>query len=471
MADLKLGIGQIGITQYLLVNLRKTTDPVPIYDSQSIPPPVSTSVNLVFANIDPVVYYVDFRQSPDGSSLGTLLGTFHVDATKNVSQLEVRFYKVGSGIGNSPDANTDILSDPYLDGKVLVAYKEGLGRPLVPPTETYKEFDYYPGGGIQLLNGLVWSLDEIIAIWIENKIPQTVSSTGRFVDVAEITADLTLNNTHYNKRLRCECAASVVLVVTMDDLNNVPDGAAFKFMGNGGMQNQTRLIAAPGNLFRHGRTNYTEITFSPGESLTIEKRIISSTAYWEVYDADKAIDMVGERFAATWKDHPNCKPEDGALYDGDEWPRIWYWINNKLPGTHKITDALVTGGGYVHPAGKEGLFVVHPTLKKFRLPNTQSLAERGLKDFDSYNADGTRVYDYPGGVQNEQVADHTHTGLNIRSGSHSSASSALSGPIKFLVNNAGDNGATQSDATTGGITGLNGEMRVKNIGVIYLRRF
>jgi hypothetical protein len=361
------------------------------------------------------------------------------------------------------------LIDPYLDGKEIIVYKEGY-RPLVPPTETYKEYDLYPGGGVTLLNS-EWSLDEVIAVQIVHMVAQTSSGGGRFSDVVNITANITLSSTHYGKRLRCEGASSTQLVITMDDLTNVPEGTGMKFTSNGGTQNQTRIVAAPGNVFRYHLTSYPELSFSPGESLTVEKRIIGGTAYWEVYDADHGLRTVGERFAGTWKDHPNTKPEDGSLYDGDEWPRIWWWINNKLPATHYISDALVTGGGYVHPAGKEGLFVIHPTLKKFRLPNMQELTERGLKDMDTYGSDTGRVYDYPGGVQNEQTGAHTHTGASLRSGSHSSASSALTGPVKFLVNTAGDGAASQSDFVTGGVTGATGAMRVKNAGVVYLRRF
>jgi hypothetical protein len=470
MAYIRLSIGQVGITQHLLIVLRKTTDPLTIYDSQSIPPPVSATQNITFEDIDPAVYHVDYRESPDGVALGDFRGSFQVDATRDNETLEMRFYKVGSGVGNAPDADTSILEDSYLDGKQFIVHKEMLGRPLVPPTEDYKEYDLVEGGRIELLNGAAWGLNEVIAIQIVNKVPASPVSGGRFASVVTVSVDTTLDSTYYDKRIRARTSGNDRLVITLDDIVNVPDGKGFLIMDGNGDQFQTKIKCASGDSFLYAGFTYSEITIGKGEFLEFEKRIIDSTAYWEVIRADPGIRMVGERFAGTWEDHPNTIPEDGREVDGDDYPRVWWWITTKLPLTHFIiSDAIVDGTTPV-PAGKEGLFVIHSTEKRFRMPNTQGLTERGLLDFDTYGADTGRVYDYPGGVQNEQMGQHTHTGLNIRSGSHSSSSSALAGAIKFLVNNAGDNAASQSDATTGNVTGSTGELRTKNAGVIYLRR-
>jgi hypothetical protein len=140
---------------------------------------------------------------------------------------------------------------------------------------------------------------------------------------------------------------------------------------------------------------------------------------------------------------------------------MWWWVVNKLPSTHKIVDDTVISGGYVHPADKLGLFVVHSTEKKFRLPNTQNISERGLKAFGTYNIDAERVYDYPGGVQNEMIGPHVHSLPADNSGS---------ADIQSLTTSANADEAISTDHLTGYNIGGT-ENRVKNIGVIYLRRF
>jgi hypothetical protein len=185
--------------------------------------------------------------------------------------------------------------------------------------------------------------------------------------------------------------------------------------------------------------------------------------------------MVGEAFSGRWAEHPNCKPENGTLYDGDEWPRMWWWITNVLPGSHVLTDDLVTGVGYTHPVGKEGIIVRHSSLKKFRLPNTQNLTERSIKSISAYGSDPERVYDYPGGLQNDAVGPHLHGPLTGNSGRHGSSSTEINGVAKILVNNSPETGNSQiANSSSGNVVYAVGsvqETRSKNIAVVYLRRF
>jgi hypothetical protein len=181
---------------------------------------------------------------------------------------------------------------------------------------------------------------------------------------------------------------------------------------------------------------------------------------WEAEMAHPFILQVGERFAGTWKDHPSTKPEDGELYDGDEWPRIWWWLKNKLPSTHYLVDDTVIDSGYVHTFPTVGLFVLHSTLKKFRVPNTQNISERGLLNFNTYNTDGERLTDYPGGTQDEMVGPHTHPLPRDQSGVQD---------IQSVTSTPNADEGISNLSPTGLNTGF--ENRVRNIGVIYLRRF
>jgi hypothetical protein len=491
MANINLSVGQINITGDLIVIARKVSTPLVEETREVYPSPLASSFNVVLpssGDIDPVNYYVDFYESSDGVTLDLLLAQFVVKAKSDLIAQEVRFYDVGGSGDNDPAPDQDTLNDPYLDGKAISeVYIDGVGRPLAPPDYSYKEYDLVSGGGIQLLNGRLFSFGEKVAIVISYLIEQTSGSGGggsnMYSSVVTITEDTTLGSTHRGKRLRC-VGDSDRLVITLEDVTAVPDGTYYHITQNDGNQFQTRILADTGQSIQYAGETYAEISISKGEYIRIEK----TGSIWEAVLVHQGVLMVGERFAGTWNGHPNTKPENGALYDGDDWPRIWYWLENYLPSTHKVVDDNVTSGGYTHPAGKEGLFVVHSTQKKFRVPNTQGWSERGLANFSAFNGDSTRTYDYPGGTQPEKVGQHRH--LSFHNNGTTNTGTALSGtnfPEKRQGAGAGigntnaeynicasgnepDVGLSGIPKTTAGAA-ISGDQAVKNVGVVYLRRF
>jgi hypothetical protein len=453
MANANFSLGQVNITDYLIVQFRKVSNPTVIADSQVFPPPQPTTRNISFVGLDPTTYYVDFRESVDGISLGLLLASYVYDVKNQQIVAEFRYYVVDGSGPNDPASGQDTLSDPYLDGKTIqTVYKEGF-RPLVPPPYIFKEFDLVAGGGIQLLNGQLFSSAEIVVIWISYVTSAAVTNNAVvFAGVKTITADTLLDPTYYGNRIKCHGAGSR-LVVTFPPLASIPDNTLFYFTTNKGTQIQTKFVPNPGDLFEYSGDDLPEISLGTGEHLWICK----SATRLEVIHGHPNIQQVGQRFPGSWKDHINALPEDGRLIDGDDYPRPWYWVKNKLPATHYIVDDNVINGGYTHPAGKEGLFVIHSTLKKMRLPNSQNWSERGLKNFTAYGTDADRPYDYPGGSQAEMIGPHNHE-VPVDATQDTGTGAIVGGtPIApdatvFTDNNSGT------------------ENRVKNIGVIYLRR-
>jgi hypothetical protein len=480
MAQIRLGVGQVNITNYLIAVARKTTTPLVIEAQEAYAPPHPATRNVVVpavGSIDPVIYYVDFYESTNGVSLDLLLSQFVYDLKNQVVIFERRFYVVGGPLTYDPPANQDTLTDAYLDGKTISGFfKSGQGY-LRPNTEPIVEWIPVTGGGIQLQNNLIFSQDEVYCVEISYLANQTqIVGGGLYNGVQLIDVNTTLNSSYRGKRLRCEASASSTLVVTLESVASVPDGTFYHFTTNGGTHNQTRILPFGSETIKYNGENYPEIWIGKGEFV----RIVKVGSIWEAEMAHDNILKVGEHFSGTWKDHPSSKPEDGTLYDGDEWPRPWWWLKNKLPSTHYIVDDNVVNGGYTHPAGQEGLFVLHSSLKKFRLPNTQNISERGLKNFNSYGADAQRVYDYPGGVQNESVgpANIKTTAWTGNGIGHNGVSSTSVGFLATL----GDGGLISSDSASGtnnnsartitfSVISPGGENRVKNFGVVYLRRF
>lgn len=481
MGQIRLGLGQVNITGYLRVMVMKTTTPIVVEAEEVYAPPHPATRNVVVpsaGDIDPAIYYVNFYESSDGVALGTLILQIVYDLKNQQVLAERRYYKAGNGGDTDPDVGSNEIVDPYLDGKTIGAvYKEGF-RPLVPPGYDYAEYELLSGGGIRWLNG-VWGNEEVIVIEItySSPVPSGGASFGLYSGVVTLTSSTSLGPLHRGKRLKCESNGSVVMVHTLEDVATVPEGTSYYFTQNGGNQNQTKIIPREGQSIAYNNQLWTEMSIGGGEYLRIEK--VGST--WEAVLVHANLLMVGERFAATWKDHPNAKPENGALYDGDEWPRMYDFIKNKLPSTHKIIDDNVTSGGYTHPAGKEGLFVIHSTLKKFRLPNTQGWSERGLANFTTYNIDGTRTYDYPGGTQPENVGAHRHFTFH-QNGTNNTATpiSSTNSPAARQGNGAQISNTNAeynicpspgNEPNVGLTSATSGENRVKNVGVIYMRRF
>jgi hypothetical protein len=463
MAQIRLSIATVNITNDLIVIARKTTTPLVIEAQEVYDAPHPTTQNVVLpaaGDIDPVIYYVDFYESGDGVSLDLLLSSFQYDLKNNVILSERRFYTVG-GLGpNDPPADQDTLTDPYLDGKTISGvFKEGF-RYLKPETEAVPEWEVVAGGGIKLLGGKQFSFGEVVSVEISytGSSGSGSSGGGLYNGTVLIDTNTTLNTTYRNKRIRTESAASNVLVVTLEPVGSVPDGAFYHFTNNGGNQNQTRVLPSGSETIKYNGENYPEMWVGKGEYL----RITKTGTFWEGELVHPFTLQVGEHASATWKDHPSCKPEDGGLYDGDEWPRIWWWLKNKLaPGSFYVDDTVIDPG-YTHPVDFAGLFVLHSTLKKFRMPNTQGWSERGLANFNTYSGDAAnRPHDYPGGTQAGMV-----------------------GAISFALNKGdGYLGSGQNPGWFGPgnplqphpdeeITLNNGyENRVKNFGVVYLRRF
>jgi len=454
-----ISVGVTGIANYLLVVVRKVSDPSQEATRQSFGPAPS-AINMTF-ELDPTTYYFDFRDSADGVALGTLVATYTVDAASNAIVSEKRYYTCDGAGTYDPAPNTLEITDPYFLNKTVSSVFREAFRFLEPDTEWEQTDDT-----ITILSGSTFEPNEKIMIEIVYKSQiATQNETSLFSGVSLLTASTTLDATYYNKRVKLTGATSV-LVITLPTIASMPDGKFFYFNSFGGLQKQTKFICQDADKILYDGLDLPvnelgELWIGKGEHLWIEKR----GTFFEVLDAHKGISMVGEKFSATYKSHPNSVIEDGSLYDGDENPRIWYWLQNILPITHKVTDDAVTGGGYVHPAGKEGQFVVHSTLKKFRVPNTQNLFERGLADFDTYGGDvANRPIDYPGGYQEDtmkQTAVSVVMGRTKRgTGSDPNDAAKAEGGAQFGSNwnlNFNIPGAA--------------EVRVKNNGVIFCRRF
>lgn len=470
MAQIRLGLGQVSIVDRMIVRARSTVTPLVIAASIVLEPPHPTTQNIVLPAVGDLpegIYYVDVIESVDGVTPGLLMIQIVYDLKNKVILSEVRYYRAGYINPGDPVVGSDSIIDPYLDGKeIALVYKEG-HRPLVPPPYDYKEYDLLAGGGIQLLNGQVFGEDEVMAVQISYLGSQSGGGTGGgsgvggYTETVIINESTTLSQVHRNKRLKCESNASLRLVITLESIATVPEGSFYYFNTNGGVQYQLRILTQSGDSISLGEQSLPEISLGKGEFLRLEK----AGTFWEAVLVHHNVEAVGERIMKGLRNVTNTLAEDGALYDGDDYPRIWYYIKNDLPNTHKVIDDAVTGGAYVHPFDRRGMFVLHSTQKKFRMPNTQGLYIKGLKSFSlpgsdtDFNNNG-RLNDYPGGIQGGQVGVINGTGYVLQKAGASHKVVVLKN-LTDVTNVPGDPSFTINPGKVN---------NVDNVGEIYLRK-
>lgn len=456
--NLQITLGTVNYTDYLHVTAAKVASPSTIVWEDWINVPV-TNYTFVIPGLDPDDYYISFYDSPDAVSLGTLVSQCFVNAKSPEFAYEIRFYEIGNlPVTASLDVTRKILTDTYLIGKTIESYFKENFRFLEPTTEI--DFDDTTGE-IELLNGADFQDGEKFVITIKYAVG-TVASTagsGLYTGTLNVTAaTYTMLSGDKNKRIRLvgsaatqEVTLCTLVGITADDgyyFDNTCGGTAkqVKILTNG-----TERIRFNG--FDLALNEFDEFWVSYGQHLLLRK---FDDNYWEVITDWKGT-CVGEKVTVGYKSHPLIIPENNQLMDGDEWPLMWWWINNVLPLSHYYITDTVTGS-FTADATKPGQFAIHSTLKKFRMPSTNGLSEKALADFLTYGGDTTnRPVDYPGGKQAEQVGQFTLTLPLVQHTSSSSPKGVTDGPLggsgsqNYTVNSAKQN-------------------RVDNTGVIYARR-
>jgi len=476
---INIAIGVVGATDYVLVVLRKTTNPAAEFARQSFGPAPSSIVTSFIG--DPVPYFMDVRLSPDGVSLGTLISTYTIDAAASQIISEKRFYTVDGPLATDPDDGDFSITDPYLYLKNVSGLFIEAFRFLEPLTE-YEKIDDPVGltASINMLNGHIFSSGEKITVDITYKgeLPVTIQ-TAIFADVQTITTATTLDATYYNNRIRLAGIAAS-LPVTLQTLATVPDGTQFYFTDGDGMQPQARIITqGTDKIFWAGingsDSEMTEIWVGKGQYVWLEK----SNGNYEVIGISDAVGQVGEVVTDLFNARPNTLIADGQVgqvaLDGDQYPALWWYIMNMLPASYVIVDNNVNNTAYVHPANAVGQFVRHGTLKQFRTPNLQGISLKGLNNFSTYGtADATRPVNYPGGFQDQAALPHFHFTTVNASGAYAALTAGNS--IHVQNDSNGDykyqlSGRSQ-EPTIGKTSTVNtgGENTVKNAGVVYLIR-
>lgn len=405
-----LSIGIVNTPNYLILNVIKVKAPLSIVQD-FVWGPNPSSLNIVVDNLDPENYWFDFRVSQDGIDPGVLVSRFLINAGTNKIIEEYRYYKAGGPRSIDPLVDDSHITDPYFVGKTITGiFKEGF-RFLVPDDEWEMSADdtllCSVGGNFQI--------DEIVTIIISYK--GSTGSTGLPSDpiFKTIETNTTIDSDYYGAKIKLAPLAAR-LVVQFPAISSIPDFTTFSFYSRGGVFYQTKFIfTGADKVYYDGFQNtqeLDEIWIGKGEFINFQ--VISGVL--EVTSCSDSISKVGEKVIPGYAGHNNILLANMAKIDGNDYPRLYWYIKNCLPSNHKvISDAAAAADGVwlllLASNGKRGQFGIDPTVgsKIFRMPYLQGMTERGLSDFSGATADTEgRTENIQGVFQPFMVGPHTH---------------------------------------------------------------
>ncbi|RYY14473.1 MAG: hypothetical protein EOO04_30150, partial [Chitinophagaceae bacterium] len=377
---LKNTVGTVNFVDWLHVTCSKVSSPGIILWEDWFNTPVS-NLNFAIPVADADNYYVRYYDAPTNASLGTLHLELIIDAATNQILFERRWYLVGGPGTYDPAAGTNTITDPYFANKTIYGVFKEAFRYLKDGDEF--TFDNTLSE-IEIISGSVFSPGERVMVEIKYAAAQTTTtaSGGLYTGSIEIPEqERTLLVDELNARVICAGSAATQKIL-LPMIANVPDEAGFYIDNSVKGTSIQPVIACDGtdkilyNGFMAASDLFDELWVSRGEHLLIRKR----AGFWEVITDYKGT-SVGEKVTTGYKGHPNILIENGQLIDGDEYPRLWWWLNTILPASHKYSTDTVVNGGFAHTPSMRGQFALHTTLKKFRMPNTTGLTEKGLYNF------------------------------------------------------------------------------------------
>lgn len=400
MGEIRLSVGQINISDYLIINIREVDNPTAIVDSLVVPPPVPATQNLLFTGLNNVVHYVDFRESPDGIAQGTLLSTFVYDV-KNQTIIAERRYYTTDGLGDyDPVEGDSEITDPYLDGKTVYGVFKEAFRYLKPTSEWTQTDDT-----VSLLAYGDFQPGEVIAIEINYTVDQPGGSASSFPsDIIEESGNITLDSSHYDKMI-VATGSSTLQILQMPDLLTIPDGKRFSFNTHRGPGRYLQLNMTSG-FIRVDGDEESVIWLGKGEECTLMKK----GNYLHVVSWSGDRNRVGELVKA---DIPplNSVAETGLWVDiDDEYPRLYYWYVADL-------DPSLLGTG-THPTTPSGAnaqkWCIDAVNNKLWVPNSGGYFDRNTDpdgDVDTERPSGDRK---SGTIQGDQVGQWTFAGIKMQ---------------------------------------------------------
>lgn len=317
-----------------------------------------------------------------------------------------------------PGVTTMTNSD--LAGKSF-SLKRG-GIPLIPQTDPERpdaEYEILETGGFSLLqDGDELRPGERYELYIFSLVGASQggtsgggAGTNNFFDGDfEITTDLTLNSSHFNKLLQLRSISP--LSITLPSVVDVPDNQILVFETTINHVTESRIATSGGQYILGQGQSRNWIYMRLGETLWLKR---TDSGWYVINDFMKIYDGLGQ-ITALYKAGHNQLECSGQQVSRASYPRLWDWVQSL--GYALVDEAIwqtasvSMGGGRTVAYPYRGCFSKGDNSTTFRLPDLRGLFLRGIKSGDD------RYYNHEGGYQDDMIRQHIHDGQIQTGGSN-----------------------------------------------------
>lgn len=283
-----------------------------------------------------------------------------------------------------------------------------------------------------------------------------IGLANRIVDEVVTTGD-TLDESISGKQIIAKSNGSINL--SLNNANTFLKGTLIPIVGYCTPGSVINILSPASPIYdSYDDTAVSEMYMHNKEHLIL----VAMTDHFRVLHASGNFYTAGEEVKGR-KEMANTIALKGQLLSRSRYPRLWAYVQSLTFGQEVVSESTWFSLGLTY----QGLFTTGDGATTFRIPDERGLFERMLDG--GRGIDLSRPHTFPGGYEADEIKSHFHQALEGDTGSHASASSALSGTHKLLTNDTGGGHITIMGSKTGS-TGGN-ETIVKNIGKLNLIKF
>lgn len=380
--------------------------------------------------------------------------------TKVMDFTQLRSKLIGEGVPQTPVLNNGIIELtvdsvhvdnlrwdlPSIVGQEFTLERRGVG--MLQTTE----YNILSTGGFLLTGSSpVMKLGETFILTLtklQGGDTEIIKKSGSlFSGMVPVTSSISWSDSHKGKIIAISGGTNKV-TYTLPDLSDVEENTLIPFETNINNTYQSTIATTAGQLIYFGGTSYNQMYMGIGENLWL----FNGTDGWYVVNAYGNYLTVGEPWFG-YKKPPNTILAQGQLVRKDEYPRLWAFAQSL--GTSLVTDTMwkeIVGGRQI----RQGCFALPPAGSEdfFRVP----ALEGGFARWKGGIEPEARPYNYPGGLQGDEIRAHTHEW------NHQGSNDNLGGSGYLATANGASGGLETSHAQVIATGGL--ETRPMNFGFL-----
>lgn len=227
--------------------------------------------------------------------------------------------------------------------------------------------------------------------WLKNR-------TGKYKERIDVGANATIDTTYLHKLILLRPSSSNIVVQLPSVASfNEGDILHFKCKAPGIRHANLKTTGSQPIIFDNGMSP-TETWFYDGEIL----KLVATGEGWEVDYEKGHFTTVGEMLDGMIV-HKNMLIRNGALPLRTDYPRLWWWAENKLVAGQTLLSYATWNS---HAYRYKGCFNTGNGTTTFGIPDDRGMFTRYLDQ--GRGVSSSRVHNYAGGFEQDQVGEHEH---------------------------------------------------------------